>query len=371
MIHSSPRRGFTLIEILIAIAVLVTVSVVGFFAFTSYKGGQNIRLTMNELVAVIRDVQKRSITEQDGKQWGLHFINSTGTIHSYEVFSGVDYASGTVNSLYPLKRGVAFGNPGDGLNMDAIFSAISGKLGETRIISLVSQRRDNLVGDVTMLSQGKVTTRLETGVVGYWHFDEGVATSSYDSSGNRNNGVLINGPTWQTSSNCRSGSCLSFDGTNDYVDVGTGTSLSITQNITMETWVKLNTYTSGGTNTDRASIVQKTGQYYMTVNSANGTLDVFFQGITGAHTSSNSTIPLNEWAHVAITYDGSNIKWYINGSLDKTLPAAGTIGTDLRSVRVGGEPGFGRFTNGHIDEVRIYNRALSAEEIQNHYNDLK
>ena len=214
--------------------------------------------------------------------------------------------------------------------------------------------------------EGVIANDIRGGLVGYWKFDEESGNTAYDSSGNNNDGTLQGGVVRATST-CKAGDCLSFDGTNDYVDVGTGTGLNITQNITMEAWIKLNTYTSGGASTDRASIVQKTGQYYMTVNSTNGTLDAFFQGVIG-HTPSNSTVPLNQWTYTAITYDGSNIKWYINGVLDKMSSATGAITSDPRDVRVGGEPGFGRFTNGLIDEVRIYNRALSADDIDHLYN---
>lgn len=163
--------GFTLIEILVVIAILVIVSAVGFFAFTSYKGSKNVELTMDELAAVIRDIQKRSITQQDGKQWGIRFSNSTSTTHAYEVFSGASYSTSTVERTYSLKRNVEFTNPSDGSSIDAIFSAIGGELSGDTIISLISKRGDNLVGDIIIDSSGRITIRLEAGILGYWHFD--------------------------------------------------------------------------------------------------------------------------------------------------------------------------------------------------------
>ena len=218
--------------------------------------------------------------------------------------------------------------------------------------------------------EGVISNENTNGLVGYWKFDEATSTATtttFDASGKSNHGTLTSGVSRATST-CKVSYCLDFDGVDDYVDSGSGSSLDITQNVTLVSWVKLDTYTSGGTNTDRASIVQKTGQYYMTVNSANGTLDAFFGGVTGSHTPSNSTVSLNQWMHTAITYDGANIKWYIDGVLDKTSAATGTITSDPRSVRIGGEPAFGRFLNGSIDEVRVYNRALSADEIQRLWN---
>ncbi|MEK6907613.1 MAG: LamG-like jellyroll fold domain-containing protein, partial [Nanoarchaeota archaeon] len=162
-----------------------------------------------------------------------------------------------------------------------------------------------------------------------------------------------------------------FDGVNDYINV-TATSrpsLNMTGNkITLEAWINLKSYNAGGTNTDKASIIQKTGSYYMTINTSNGRLASLFNGVTSEHENSNSNVSLNVWNHVAITYDGSNIRWYINGSLDKTASFSGNIGKDERDVVIGGEPDFGRFLNGSITQVRIYNRSLSANQIYELYN---
>lgn len=353
------KSAFTLIEVIISIAILAVVSTVGFLALTSYKGGKNIELTMNELVAVIRDAQRRSITEQDGKQWGLHFINSTSTAHSYEMFNGASYTPSTVSSTYSLKRSVAFSNPSEGLNVDTIFSAISGKLGETRIISLISQRRDNLVGDVTMLSQGTITTRLETGVVGYWHLDEATSTNAYDASGNTNTGTFVNNPTWQSVSNCKAGACLSFDGTNDYITVPDSSSLDITGSITISAWVYKTT-------NHTATLITKSGNYQFSVINDN-TIQLCYLGCR----YSNSVLTNDEWQHIAAVKSGNTITFYRNGSFVNSLIEPTTPVSNTNPVVIGGNTGLQYLLDGRLDEVRIYNRALTATEILNHYNDLK
>ena len=366
------KSAFTLIEVIISIAILATVSTVGFFAFTSYKGSKNIELTMNELVAVIRDVQKRSITEQDGKQWGLRFINSTSTTHSYETFSGASYSSSSVNSTNPLRRSVAFGNPSEGLNMDTIFSAISGKLGETRIISLISQRRDNLVGDVTMLSQGTITTRLETGVVGYWHLDEATSTAAYDASGNTNTGTLTNSPTWQSVSNCKAGACLSFDGSTQYVNVSTNPIFNVSE-ITISSWVIsdiTNAFRTAVSRYDDAS--PQSGNWML---GHGGTLSKYRFliriGSTNYLAESGDGFSTGSWHHLVGTYNGFVIKLYIDGIERASTTIAGSLSSNAINIRIGNRFGNTQYWDGKIDEVRIYNRALSATEILNHYNDLK
>ncbi len=220
--------------------------------------------------------------------------------------------------------------------------------------------------------EGKLENDIGGGLAGHWKFDEAEnppIVTTYDASGNNNTGTLTNGVT-KSSSNCKISNCLNLDGINDYVSVLNSPSIDVTQNLTLSVWVKLNTYVSGGTNTDRANIVQKTSQYYMTVDSMNGTFDVWLRNLTPVHTSSTSVVPLNQWANIAITYDGSNIKWYLNGVLDKTLATSGAIGSFSSNLVIGGEPGYGRFANGYIDDVRVYNRALSPEEIKRLHNSL-
>ena len=168
---SASREAFTLIELLVVLGLIVIASVAGFISISKYKGGQDLRLTTDELAAVIRDVQKRSITQQDGKQWGIRFSNPTSTAHTYEVFSGASYSTSTVEQTYFLKRDIKFTNPGDGSSIDAIFSAISGELSGDTIISLITKRGGDLVGDIIIDLSGRITIRLEAGVLGYWHFD--------------------------------------------------------------------------------------------------------------------------------------------------------------------------------------------------------
>src|SRR5450759_5412343 len=81
------------------------------------------------------------------------------------------------------------------------------------------------------------------GLVGYWKFDEGTGTNATDSSGMGNNGTLTNGPTWTTG---KVGGALSFDGTDDYVNVPDNPSLDMSGNLTIEFWHKWNVFKDYG-----------------------------------------------------------------------------------------------------------------------------
>jgi Concanavalin A-like lectin/glucanases superfamily len=75
-------------------------------------------------------------------------------------------------------------------------------------------------------------------------------------------------------------------------------------------------------------------------------------------------LPLNTWSHLAATYDGTTIRLYVDGALVRSQAAAGTIMTTTNPLRIGGNVIWGEWFHGIIDEVRIYNRVLSATEIQ-------
>ena len=146
------------------------------------------------------------------------------------------------------------------------------------------------------------------GLVGYWNFNEGSGTTAGDTSGNNNNGALTNGPTW-TSGKVGSGA-VSFDGTNDYVDLGNPNSLIPGSGITMSAWIKLSS-TSGNqfviAKDDSTAPVNDTFIRYQ------ANTGIFCEvGGTGAAIATN--VSTGVWYHWACTYDGANIISYVNGA---------------------------------------------------------
>ncbi|MFB9421176.1 LamG domain-containing protein, partial [Nonomuraea rubra] len=81
-------------------------------------------------------------------------------------------------------------------------------------------------------------------------------------------------------------------------------------------------------------------------------------------TGGTASLPLNTWSHLAATYDGTTLRLYVNGVLTSERTAGGPIRTDNGVLRIGGNSLWGEYFNGLIDEVRIYNRALNAVQIQ-------
>ena len=204
------------------------------------------------------------------------------------------------------------------------------------------------------------------GLVGSWHFDEGSGTTACDTSGNDNDGT-INGATWVNDG--KFGKALSFDGADDYVEVKDSDSLDITNAITIMAWVKLDSLDK------EQQIVRKsrddTGEAYEIF--INDTNRVFF-GIrdssgTEEYVYPTDTLTTGTWYHIVGTYDKQNLKLYLNGNEIGSEPSTITIDVSSRNLIIGcGDKGT-RYFHGTIDEVRIYNRALSEGEISDLYNN--
>ncbi|MFA7201641.1 MAG: LamG domain-containing protein, partial [Candidatus Paceibacterota bacterium] len=207
----------------------------------------------------------------------------------------------------------------------------------------------------------------DRGLVGYWTFDESSGITAYDRSGYSNNGTLTNSPTWQTSTNCKRGSCLSFDGATNYVGVPYAASLAPVNQISFMLWAN-----RSGVGEWRILSKTETGGYGFNTDIA------FYLFRNGTYGISSATSH-GGWLFVAGVFDGRYAKLYIDGVLANTNDAGGNysityscsnsliIGAEAQCSTIPTTP----FFAGYVDDVRIYNRALSAAEILSIYNSTK
>jgi len=209
------------------------------------------------------------------------------------------------------------------------------------------------------------TSTTNTGLVAYWNFNEGAGTTAADSSGNGNTGILTNGPSWAAGI---SGNALYFDGIDDNVTVMDSTSLDISGAFTLSAWVK-----PDATFTDGRTILAKNYTYYLYASIPGYCGDGSPLG--GFEVDINRTVcqplPLaaNTWAHLALTYDGSSLTLYRDGIAVATSNVSGTIVTSPGTLQIGANQ-YGEYFQGAIDEVSVYNRTLSAIEIQALYQQV-
>ncbi|MHC4537419.1 MAG: LamG-like jellyroll fold domain-containing protein, partial [Planctomycetota bacterium] len=197
------------------------------------------------------------------------------------------------------------------------------------------------------------------GLVAYYNFEN----DANDSSGNENHGALVgdpvfvNGPTGY-------GTALEFNG-DDYVDCGNGDTLQIQDAITMSFWFKVVAFE----NTWEAMLSKGDTAYRVSRGPGDG--DATHMGISGTTGGGGSgwfngatIITGGQWHHFAGTYDGAEGRIYIDGVLDATTEATGQINIETENFWIGNNSqNVDRFFHGVMDEVMLYNRALSDLEV--------
>ncbi|MEM2144126.1 MAG: LamG-like jellyroll fold domain-containing protein [Candidatus Jordarchaeaceae archaeon] len=196
-------------------------------------------------------------------------------------------------------------------------------------------------------------------LIAYYSFDD---CSAKDLSGYNNNGVIYGATCTEGKTN----NALSFDGIDDYISCGNSSILN-QQSITILAWI----YPKGWGENGMGRIVTKYSSYQFYVYSDGNRLSFYFwnsSGLSNQAWSSTDSIKLNEWQHVAVTYDGQYVKFYINGLLSgQTTIKTGSLQFSSSNLIIGNRENLDRTFNGTLDEIKIYNRVLSSEEIYSEY----
>ncbi|MHC4735613.1 MAG: LamG domain-containing protein [Planctomycetota bacterium] len=203
-------------------------------------------------------------------------------------------------------------------------------------------------------------------LVSWWKFDEGSGSVAYDSAGTNDGSIY--GATWTTG---QIDGALSFDGLNDYVDMADTVKHYLDTSYSVSVWIKTNTVSTSTSivayrhSTDGNPVLFASGQYYT---------DAHFAVRDNSHNLAKAiyanALTTNTWYHVAGVREGDTVYVYVN-SVSGT-PGSVTLGAitpdnlKIGALQWGGNPVSGHF-DGTIDDVMIFNRALSEEEIREIY----
>jgi hypothetical protein len=220
-------------------------------------------------------------------------------------------------------------------------------------VSLVLELQMNRVTEAAVMDP-------HPGLVGWWSFDEGTGSVAGDSSGNGNDGTIYGIPTWMAG---KYEQALSFDGQDDYVNVYRNNLKGMTE-LTISLWVYRNAWGNY-----RGLVAENYGglslRHWVFRDDVSGNVVFWVTDGVNSDYIQQSGFATSAWEHiVAVFKGGTYLKLYRNGL---EVKSAATAITQINSA-----PGFdvwiGRYAsyylNGIVDEVRIYNRALSAAEIQ-------
>jgi hypothetical protein len=249
----------------------------------------------------------------------------------------------------------------------------AGRVGPRDMFGCIRQRSSRAVRPLTsglcgalvlgalLLTQPESTAHaqsLSPGLVAAYSFDEGTGTTVADASGTGNGGA-IGTATWSTLG--KNGNALSFNGTSARVTVPDAPSLRLTNAMTLEAWV-FPTKRS----TVWRDVIFKGDDYFLmssTHVSSRPAVGGNFSG-TNAYLNGPSALTSNRWTHLAATYDGTTLRLYVNGAQVATRSQTGTLATSSNPLNIGGDTIYNQYFAGRIDDVRLYNTARSAVQIQ-------
>jgi hypothetical protein len=211
--------------------------------------------------------------------------------------------------------------------------------------------------------------------------------TAYDTSGNGNNGTLTPGASGNTTTgSCNSGTSTEmwndgttgkfnasagFDGTDDYVTVADANALDQTGNLTISMWVN----PTALSNTE-AELLQKgtsddCQNYGLALYGGTTLALLSSNSCSWSYAGTNAVLTTGSWQYVTATYDGTNVRYYINGTLKDTVAWGGIGSANSGALVIGGGPSQASsdYFNGLIDDVRIYNYALTGAQIKNVMNE--
>src|SRR4029079_2278158 len=196
------------------------------------------------------------------------------------------------------------------------------------------------------------------GLVAAYSLDEGAGSTVADASTKGNHGTVANG-AWAAG---KYGSALSFNGSSARVTIPDGASLHLTTAMTLEAWVNPSSVTARWQDV----IYKGDDNYFLEEASpdlgqavAGGTF-----GTAGVNAYGPAALGVNTWTHVAATYDGAMLRLYVNGTSVSSVAQTGPLATSTNPLQLGGDSIYGQYFAGLIDEVRVYNVALTAAQIQ-------
>lgn len=210
------------------------------------------------------------------------------------------------------------------------------------------------------------TVLATSGLVSYWKLDESGGTSAADSKGS-NTGTYTGGFTLSQPCLVPLKSAVAFNGSTGYVTVATASNLVATTGLSVECWYKPSTLGAANSN---LRLVTKT-DYELIVGTSTGANSVAWQcKISGSFQllTPPAFVFAGEWAHLVGTFDGTTMSLYINGFLAASATHSGTLSASATALNIARLPDNSHYTDASFAHVAMYNTALSAATILNHYN---
>jgi hypothetical protein len=219
---------------------------------------------------------------------------------------------------------------------------------------------------IVLTSIGQVPNYIPTnGLVGWWPFNG----NANDESGNGNNGI-VNGATLSNDRTGNAISAYSFDGTNDRIEVAHNSNLNFGK-VTVSLWFKANTYLTSDNYGPHLLSKREASGWGNSIQMNLGYIenqnacwaDWSISGNGGIYYYESSQLNTLEWFNVVYTHDDQSVNLYLNGNLVKTMNSPGLLSFNSLPLWFGARPNSVQFFDGIIDDIAIWNRVLTQEEV--------
>ncbi len=258
-------------------------------------------------------------------------------------WNGSSWSNGVPNNLKSARINSSI-SPGSFTAKDLILDGVTLNIGN---------------GDTVDIS-GNISAQVSAGISG--------SLNGFALSGNSSNWVSGAGSTFNGSGTPANG--LNFDGSDDYISVGNNNGVfDFSNGLTVEAWINADALSNTASTVSKFAngerefslLLLSSGVMEYSI-SLDGSAEQFFSGSTN--------LSAGTWYHIALTYDGSTMRAFVNGTADGTNSIAGTVYSGASELYIGArsEGSISRYFDGSIDEVRIWNVARSQSELQNHMN---
>src|SRR6266850_3026051 len=200
-----------------------------------------------------------------------------------------------------------------------------------------------------------------TGPIAAYHFNENSGETATDATGNGHDGI-ITGATWTEAG--RYGGALIFNGVDNLVTVAEDPALNLTTAVTVEAWVYPTQQMTGYATVALREVPDGLSYALYAHDGAPGPAAWIKANGFDVEALGPAPLPMNLWTHLAATYDGATLRLFFNGILAASYSVPGTMSNLGGALRFGGNAVWGEYFGGRLDEIRIYDRALSVDEIQ-------
>lgn len=373
-------KGFTLIEITLVIVLISILIAITTPLVSNVIARNDVGSAHESLYNALLRAQQLSKNQYQGSQWRLCLDN---TNKQYTITSGT-CSDPTNAEIIKISSNITISSE---QTLDILFKAISGELdsafnsiditlsggGASKSIKInpsgVIDKEANTTSVSTTTTPSIVTNglvlNLDAGNINSYPGLNGTGNTWFDLSGNNNNGTLLNGVGY-TSAN---GGSLVFDGVNDYVNGVHNIQTNITGDITIECWFRVNNPRS-----DWVRIFGKGDATNRTVGLwYNQTSSVFLYqryGSTNMNAQYSSAVSLNTWFHMLGTSQSNNHILYLN-SVQRATSSSGNIFSSSTDPYKVGYGNVHAYHIGNVSNCKVYNRALTPEEVQQNFNATK